>query len=74
MGILFASPLKKSTQPGDAMAASFRKASGSQTWHFCRNCSDWPKDDERYEEKMLPAHSDQLCNECRALMREHNCE
>ena len=48
----------------------YRKVADSQTWHFCSNCTHWPKDD--YEESTLPVSGD-ACNQCKALHHEGNC-
>jgi hypothetical protein len=50
---------------GERMANTYRKASGCQTWHFCSNCSHWPKED--YEEQGVVPGTGQLCNECKVL-------
>jgi len=57
--------------PVDLLRA-YRKASGTQTWHCCGNCSHWPQDDY-IEEMMLPAVVS-LCNECKSLQAERNCQ
>ena len=36
----------------------------SDTWHWCRNCSNWPTVD--CEERYSKPSSGELCNECRA--------
>jgi hypothetical protein len=32
----------------------YRKKRGSDTWHWCTNCRDWPGDNEDYDEVDLP--------------------
>jgi hypothetical protein len=50
----------------------YRKASACQTWHSCTNCSHWPDDDfEQCTE--LPAAAE-LCNECKTLREQRNCQ
>lgn len=49
---------------------TFRKRAGSDTWHWCLNCSHWPTSD--YIEERGP-RSDALCNECLAKERRGNC-
>jgi hypothetical protein len=44
---------------------TFRKASGSQTWHFCESCSHWPEDN--YEQRLAPPPKEPLCNQCKTL-------
>jgi hypothetical protein len=53
------------------MAATFRKKSGSDTWHFCSNCSQWPTSD--YDEQETPT-SGQRCNECKSKGETGNCK
>jgi len=49
-----------------------RKKKGSDTWHFCKNCSNWPTKD--YQQKFEKPSSDELCDECRAKRRNRECE
>jgi hypothetical protein len=44
------------------MAIAFRRRRGSDMWHFCSNCSEWPKND--YEERMTNPATGLFCNEC----------
>jgi hypothetical protein len=46
-----------------------RKRRGSDTWHFCRNCSQWPVSD--YVEG--PGTSGEKCNECRSKQANGTC-
>ncbi|MGX7947709.1 hypothetical protein [Oleidesulfovibrio alaskensis] len=50
---------------------TYRKKNGSDTWHFCRNCSKWPTSD--YKEQSSQPTTGELCNECRAKKRDGNC-
>ena len=49
----------------------YRKKRGTNMWHFCSNCADWPK--EEYEEQQRIPLSGQLCNECRAKEKDKDC-
>jgi hypothetical protein len=53
------------------MASTYRRKKGSETWHFCANCSNWPAGD--YEEQVTAPSTGELCNECRAKRLERNC-
>jgi hypothetical protein len=53
------------------MAGTYRKTKGSDSWHFCSNCSGWPADN--YEEQAMAPGTGELCNECRVKRREGNC-
>lgn len=41
-----------------------RRLKGSDTWHWCSNCSNWPT--ASFEEKPGRPSSGDLCNECKA--------
>lgn len=49
----------------------YRRRRGSDTWHFCTNCSRWPTSD--YDERHSRPTNGELCNECRAKEQAHNC-
>ncbi|HKU70671.1 MAG TPA: hypothetical protein VJQ51_07525 [Burkholderiales bacterium] len=49
----------------------FRRALGSPTWHFCRNCSGWPTDNFD-EDTREPKHG--LCSECTRKLTDLQCE
>jgi len=49
----------------------YRKKRGSDTWHWCRNCSRWPTSD--YDVRYTEPTSGELCNECKAKEREGVC-
>lgn len=48
-----------------------RKSKGSQVWHFCCNCAEWPTDD--YDEQRVPPTTGQLCNECIVKREADDC-
>lgn len=54
----------------------YRRKKGSDVWHWCTNCEDWPTSD--YEEIDLPAGqrppSGELDNECRSKESQGNCQ
>lgn len=49
---------------------AYRRRKGSDTWHWCRNCSRWPKSE--YDEQQKRPEYD-LCNECKSKERDNNC-
>lgn len=54
------------------MAKTYRRRkTGTDTWHFCKNCSRWPTSnyDERHDRPSFD-----LCNECKSKEKEDNCE
>ena len=53
------------------MMAEYRKKKGSDTWHWCRNCSNWPTKD--YDVSYTKPTSGELDNECKSKERSGNC-
>ena len=50
----------------------YRRKKGSDTWHWCTNCSNWPTAD--YEVRYTkPTHGD-LDNECKSKEAAGNCK
>lgn len=53
----------------------YRKKHGSDVWHWCTNCEDWPT--SGYESVSLPAgqrpSSGELDNECRSKEANGDC-
>jgi hypothetical protein len=45
------------------MAGRYRRKKGSDTWHYCANCSDWPT--SNYDEQDGKPRGE-ICNECLA--------
>lgn len=48
-----------------------KKKTGSDTWHFCKNCSSWPTED--YVTRYDKPTSGELCNQCRAKESSGSC-
>lgn len=40
----------------------YRRKKGSDTWHFCTNCSGWPTGD--YDEQSTKPTTGEQCNQC----------
>lgn len=49
-----------------------RRRRDSDTWHFCRNCSNDPEED--YLTREEEPSSGELCNECQAKERQGDCQ
>jgi len=49
----------------------YRKAKGSDTYHWCTNCSRWPTKD--YTETTEKPSGEQ-CNECREKEKNKDCK
>ena len=49
----------------------YRRLKGSDTWHWCRNCSKWPN--SNYDERNSKPTTGELDNECRAKDGAGNC-
>jgi len=43
---------------------AYRRRKGSDTWHWCRNCSNWPS--TNFDEQSSKPTTGELCNECKA--------
>jgi hypothetical protein len=52
---------------------TYRKHKGSDTWHWCRNCANWPT--SGYEEVTTSGRptSGELCNQCRGKEKDGTC-
>lgn len=44
------------------MANVYRRRYGNDTWHFCRNCTNWPT--SGYEERYSRPTTGEYCNQC----------
>ena len=49
----------------------YRKKKGSDTWHWCKNCSNWPT--SGYDKINKKPTSGELDNECIAKEKANNC-
>ena len=49
----------------------YRRRNDSDTWHWCRNCSNWPK--SNYNERATKPRSGKLDRECKAKDRRGDC-
>jgi len=54
----------------------YRKKKGTDVWHWCTNCRNWPEDWEDYDEVDTDGRPEEgeLDNECRAKEREGDCK
>jgi hypothetical protein len=48
-----------------------RRSSGSDAWHFCRNCTLDPKLD--YDARSTEPTTGELCNQCKAKKKNGEC-
>ena len=49
-----------------------KRKTGSDTWHFCTNCSKWPTSD--FDSRLTPPTSGELDNECLGKEKAANCK
>lgn len=49
----------------------YRKRKGSDTWHYCHNCTLWPT--VTYDSRISKPTSGELCNQCLAKDRDRVC-
>jgi serine protease len=54
-----------------AKGGLFRRRHGSDAWHFCTNCTNWPKRD--YDERTTKPRSGEMCNQCLSKKRKGAC-
>lgn len=53
----------------------YRKRKGSDTWHWCTNCSQWPTGpSSNYDSRTTKPTSGELHNECKSKQRDGNCK
>ena len=50
---------------------TYRRKNDSDTWHFCRNCSNWPT--SNFDERHRRPTTGELCNQCLAKQRAGDC-
>jgi hypothetical protein len=49
----------------------YRRKKGSDTWHFCTNCTNWPTSD--YEVTYTKPTTGELDNQCRSKQADGVC-
>jgi hypothetical protein len=49
----------------------FRRNIGSDIWHWCENCSDWPM--SNYESSHLKPTSGEYCDQCKSKDPNSRC-
>jgi hypothetical protein len=54
------------------MASQYRKKRGSDTWHWCSNCTNYPASD--YDTSPTKPTSGELCDQCLGKERAGNCQ
>lgn len=52
--------------------AEYRKRRGSDVWHWCTNCTNWPRSD--YEVSYTKPTSGELDNQCRSKESDGECK
>ncbi|MBZ5639204.1 MAG: hypothetical protein LAO51_10695 [Acidobacteriia bacterium] len=52
----------------------YRRKKGSDTWHWCKNCSNWPTTPGTYEEQYTKPTTGELDNECKAKEQAGTCQ
>ena len=54
-------------------SGSYRRRKGSDTWHYCQNCTNWPTTQGEYDQRPDRPSSGEFCNECLSKDRDRNC-
>lgn len=55
----------------EGLLMTYRKRNDKDTWHWCRNCSNWPT--TNYKEQQTKPTTGELCNECQAKQKAGTC-
>jgi hypothetical protein len=50
---------------------NYRQPHGTDTFHFCKNCSNWPTVD--YDSQSSKPTTGEFCDECLANEKADNC-
>ncbi len=50
----------------------YRKKKGSDTWHWCKNCSNWPT--SNYDSRYTKPTTGELDNECQSKEKNNDCD
>ena len=53
-------------------AMIYRRRLKSDTWHFCSNCSNWPK--KGYQAKTQLPTTGELCDQCKGKRKKDKCK
>jgi uncharacterized protein (DUF433 family) len=64
--------LKKERAREGVSGKKYRKANKGDTWHWCSNCSSWPRS-AYVEQRSSVSPIGELCNECHAKEQSDNC-
>ncbi len=51
---------------------AYRRRNGSDTWHWCSNCGNWPTTNN--DERPTKPGSGDLCNECKRKDADGTCK
>lgn len=55
------------------MPSVYRRRIGIyDTWHFCRNCSNWPR--VNYDEQVSEPKAGEICSDCLAKDSNGTCQ
>jgi len=55
----------------EARVRMYRRRRGSETWHYCQNCSNWPTSE--YDERKTKPRTGRLDRECEAKAVHKDC-
>jgi len=51
----------------------YRKRKGSDAWHWCKNCTNWPPLSQNPVVKHSKPTTGEFCNECKAKAKRGEC-
>ncbi len=53
--------------------SEYRRRRDRDTWHWCKNCSNWPTQKEKPEVCHSKPSTGELCNQCRSKAKHGEC-
>lgn len=53
--------------------AQYRRRKDRDTWHFCSNCSNYPKSDYVTSPSKPSGGTTEFCNECKSKREKGDC-
>ncbi len=64
--------LRDSERKWEVSGMTYRRGTGHDTWHFCRDCSNDPK--SNFDARSTKPTTGELCNECESKEKAGDCK
>lgn len=52
----------------------YRRRDDKDTWHWCKNCTNYPPDGSKYEKSSTKPTTGELDNQCKAKQKDNDCK